>query len=150
MHVRWATQGLEARAFELDSGWGFDGRTFPYYAEMSHVFAPNSANSIGVERVRAFGQGFGSAGVHLRASGIEEDFRQEYSTNIRDLSLPRNREILYDRMTPVTNVVDHANRGLGVSLRLENKYPENSLETEPPHIFQVLVLHVRAEGAKDA
>lgn len=150
LHVRWDTPTLESRTIELDSGWGFDGRVFNYKATLAHVFTPNAANSVGVERIRAFGQSYGAATVNIKASGIEDDFMQPYGSVLRDLSIPMKRELLYSTLTPVTSVVDHANRGLGVSLKLENAYPENSQETEPPHIYQVLILHVRAEGAADA
>lgn len=149
VHCRWDNTELSTRAIELETGWGFDGRMFNHYFETAHVFAPNAQYSIGVEKVRMFGQGHGLATLDLKAAGVEDDFNQKYHYTVQDISMPINPDILYDRMQPVTSIVDSSNNGLGIKLRIEGSVPENSTLTEPAHICQVLVLHVRSQGALD-
>lgn len=149
IHVRWDTLGLEATAIEMDTGWGFDGFVFRHYFDTAHLFNTTGAQAMGVEKIRMYGQGYGVATLDIKSSGIEDDFMQEYHTTIQDISMPRNTALLYDRMMPVTSIVDQANWGLGIKLRVNGSVAEGSLLTEPSHICQVLLLHLRTEGAQD-
>lgn len=149
IHVRWDAVGLESTAIEMDTGWGFDGYVFRHYFDASHLFNQSGAQMMGVEKIRMYGQGYGVASLDIKSSGIEEDFMQEYHTQVQDISMPRNTELLYTRMMPVTSIVDQANWGLGIKLRVNGSVPEGSLLTEPSHICQVLLLHLRTEGAQD-
>jgi hypothetical protein len=150
VHVVWDIPELEARAIELEAGWGFDGVTFTNFFDLAHLFPTNSSTSVGVEGARLYGQGYGLATLDLKSAGIETDFEQPFHTAIQDISLPVNPVFLYDRMKPVTNIIDQANWGLGIKLRIQGTYPENTTNTEPTHICQVLVLNLRSEGALDA
>jgi hypothetical protein len=105
---------------------------------------------MGIEKIRLYGQGYGVATINVKSSGIEEDFDQAYHGTIQDISMPATPVVLYTRMKPVTSIIDQANWGLGIKLRFVNTTPENDSATEPSHICQVLVLHLRTEGALDA
>lgn len=150
IHVRWDVPTKEDMAVEMDVGWGFDGYAFRHYFDTAHLFNSTGSQMMGVERIRMYGQGYGVATLDIKSSGIEEDFMQEYHTKIQDISMPRKVDLLYSRMRPVTSIVDQANWGLGIKLRINGTIPEASLLTEPPHICQVLLLHLRTEGAQDA
>lgn len=150
IHTRWATIGLEKRAFELESGWGFDGLVFNHYFTTAHVFSPNSASNLGIEKIRVYGQGFGLSTVYVTTAGIEWDFDQPFSNIQQDISIPIHPTLLRERMEPVTSVVDIANWGLGIKIKIQNTNPEGSDNIEPAHIFQTAILHVRTEGAADA
>lgn len=134
------------RVYELDSGWGFDGAVFPHYFDTAHVFINGGTQYTGIDKVRLHGQGYGAATLVLRASGIEDDYDQGFSEADQDISLPATPVILRDSLGNFTSIVDHANYGLGIKLRVEG----NGSETEPSHICQVLIMHARSEGALDA
>jgi hypothetical protein len=148
--VRWDAAGLEKQAFQLETGWGFDGLTFRHWFDTAHIFNQNGTMFGGIEKVRLYGQGYGIATLNVRSSSIEQDFDMIYDSTIQDISVPRNPVLLYNRMQPVTSIVDHANWGLGNKLRFQGTTAENTPFTEPSHICQVLVLHMRTEGATDA
>lgn len=149
IHMAWTTDTLRKFAYEIDTGWGFDGRSFSSYFEVAHVFNDTGATYLSVEKVRLYGQGYGLASLYVNAAGIEDDFNQEYPTSRQDISMPRNIETLYDRMRPVTAIVDHRNWGLGVKIRIGTSVNENTTETEPSHICQVILAHVNSQGAND-
>lgn len=136
--------------YELDSGWGFNGATFDHYFELAHIYNDNVSNFIGIEGMRVFGKSHGMSSLNVRAKGVETDFDQAYTDAAQDISLPYNPpEHFYKSKKDVTNFVDHANWGLGVSLRIESAQDRNLSTMEPPHIVQVMVLYPRVEGHKD-
>ena len=149
IHVAWARREGRNQAYELEAGWGFDGRTFRHFFDTAHVFDQGAANFIGIEKVRLYGQGYGVATLNVKSSGIEENFDQSFHTGTQDISIPRNIVTLFDRMRPVTNITVQANWGLGVKLRFSGTINEGSNLTEPSHICQAAVLHVRSKGALD-
>jgi hypothetical protein len=148
--VRWDDDSVNSQAYQLENGWGFDGQTFMHRFDVAHVFNNSGGNFMGVEKIRLYGQGYGMATLNVKSSGIEEDFDQAYHDTVQDISMPATPVVLYQRMKPVTSIIDQANWGLGIKLRFANTTPENSPDTEPSHICQVLVLHLRTEGALDA
>lgn len=150
IHVTWEERNKTSQVIELESGWGFDGRTFRHFFDTAYLFNANGSMYSGIEKVRLFGQGYGVATLDVKSSGIEDDFQQPYHNRIQDISLPRVIENIYDNMKPVTNIVDQANWGLGIKLRFAGTQNEGSEATEPPHICQALVLHVRTNGALDS
>jgi hypothetical protein len=162
LHVVWdlatASKGLYGvvgtlpsalTVYELDVGWGFDGKTFDYYADMGHAFVNNGINFIGVEMVRLYGKSYGVASLNIKSSGIEKDFDQPFETRNQDLSLPATPVLLRDQMDQFTNIVDSANWGLGIKLRLASATAAGLTNTEPSHVAQVLVMQLRTEGATD-
>lgn len=149
-YIRWDVSELNQRIYQIENGWGFDGVTFRHFFETSHVFNQNGTMFAGIEKIRLYGQGYGFATLHVHSSSIEEDFDMPFENTEQDISIPRNPVILYNQMQPVTNIVDHANWGLGIKLRFEGTQPENSPTIEPSHICQVLVQHMRTEGAMDS
>lgn len=149
IHTVWTDSALSRRAIELDTGWGFDGRTFTHYFDIAHVFNEMGTQFSGIEKVRLYGQGYGVATLNVKSSGIETDFRQDYHSSVQDISMPVNTELLYDRMQPVTSIIDQANWGIGVKLRIQGTTAENTGLTEPAHICQAFVLHTRSQGAID-
>lgn len=149
IHVSWSQTDLRNRVIELDTGWGFDGRVMKHYFDVCHMFNPDGTMAMGVERCRLYGQGYGVATLDIKSSGIEDDFFQDYHDAIQDISMPATADILYDRMLPVTSIIDQQNWGLGIKLRIQGSNEENSTLTEPSHICQVIVLHLRTEGAQD-
>lgn len=149
IHVRWADEALNSSAFELESGWGFNGKVFRHYFVLAHLFVNNGAQYTGVEEVRLYGQGYGLTTLHIDAAGVETDFEQAFSDHEQDISIPKNLVTIFDSMRPVTNTVDHANWGLGIKLRFVGTVPENSTLTEPPHNCQALVVTLRPTGARD-
>lgn len=149
IHVVWQQLPRSAQVIELETGWGFNGVTFDHYFELAHLFFNSGANFGGIEGVRLHGQGYGVATLNVKAAGIEEDYNQDYHDRIQDISIPEAVEAIYDRFRPVTNIVDHANWGLGVKLMIQGTTGEGSADTEPSHICQALVLKVRTEGAQD-
>lgn len=149
IHVRWDAIGLENLAVELDKGWGFDGQYFNHYFDLAHTFNKQGSEYMGVEKVRMYGQGYGVATLNVKSSGIEDNFDQEYHNAVQDISMPPSPYVFYDRMKPVTSIIDQANWGVGIKLRISNTTAEGSTETEPCHMCQVLVLHLRTEGAGD-
>ena len=150
IHVTWTDTALRTRVIELDTGWGFDGRVFKHYFDICHIFNSNPVKTIGVEKCRMYGQGYGVATLDLKSSGIEDDFLQPYHDAVQDISMPATPDLLYDQMLPVTSIIDQANSGIGIKLRVQGSNAENSTLTEPSHICQVLVLQLRTEGALDA
>lgn len=147
--VRWEASTTQYQAYQLENGWGFDGMTFNHHFTTAHTFNNNGSMFMGVEKVRMYGQGYGLATLNLKSAGIETDFDQAFHNRVQDISMPVTPVLLYDRMQPVTSIVDQANWGLGIKLRVQNTATENSTLTEPTHICQVLILHLRTEGAKD-
>lgn len=137
--------------YELDSGWGFDGKTFKHFFDVAHILPTTGTSSATIERVRMFGRGYGVGSLKLRASGIDEDFEVPFSAAPINFSLPRKAVGIKEQLSDYTVVTDHANWGIGVKLRVEGSVAENqSMLEEPSHICQVLVLHIRGNGAEDA
>lgn len=147
--VRWDVTSLNKQAYQLESGWGYDGATFNHRFDTAHTFNNNGSMFMGIEKIRMYGQGYGVATLNVKSSGIETDFDQPYHDAIQDISMPYNPVLLYNQMQPVTSIIDQSNWGLGIKLRIQNTTPENTGLTEPSHICQVLVLHLRTEGALD-
>ena len=150
--IRGSVSTLPSRqlAYELGQGWGFDGVTFKHYFDLSWLFPTNGTTAVGVERMRAFGTGYGQSSVTVASAGIETDFDQVYQTTTQDLSLPATPVILRDTEGQFTNIVDLANWGLGIKLRIQGSQAENLTTIEPYHTYQVLVLTLRTEGVPDA
>lgn len=139
------------RVYELDSGWGFDGQTFDHYFELAHLFNDGAANFIGINGMRVFGKSHGLSSLKVRAKGVEWDFEQALTGFAQDISLPPRTPAYFSRSKKdQTSFVDHANWGLGVSLRFEGSIAKNLTTTEPSHIVQVIVLRPRTEGVTDA
>lgn len=147
--ARWDVTSLKKQAYQLENGWGYDGRTFNHRFDTAHTFNNNGSMFMGIEKIRMYGQGYGVATLNVKSAGIETDFDQAYHAAVQDISMPINPVLLYDRMQPVTSIVDQSNWGLGIKLRIQNTTPENTELTEPSHICQVLVLQLRTEGATD-
>lgn len=139
----------ERQPYKLDYGWGFDGRTFAHHFDTAHVFMDNGSHMGQIIRVRLHGLSYGVSSLNLTGSSIEKDFDQQFQEAVQDISLPRTQEFFYDRMQPVTNIVDQANWGLGIKLRVYSKLAENTLITEPSHVCQVLVCYLDTDGATD-
>lgn len=149
IHVSWTQLNRSAQVVELEHGWGFNGQVFRHHFDTAHVFNNNGAMFSSIEKVRLFGQGYGVATLGINSSGIENDFDQAYNLRSQDISVPNFLSSLRDVMRPVTNIAYIKNWGLGVKLRFEGTALEGSGLTEPAHICQALVLHLRTEGAQD-
>lgn len=149
LHVSWDTTNNRTMTYELESGWGFNGLTFRHYFDLSHIFFENGTSHGTIDGVRLYGQGYGVATLDVAASGIETDFSQPFSERVQDISIPNGLESLFDTMLPVTNIVDHANWGLGVKLRIQGTTGEASSSTEPSHNCQAVIIHMRTGGARD-
>jgi hypothetical protein len=133
------------RAYLLDNGWGFDGDVFRHYFDVCWRFATQGTSFTTVERVRMHGLGYGVAPLDVKAAGLEVDYEQTYNTAIQDISMPVNPVMLYDRLSPVTSIIDHANWGLGIKLRINGTVDFGAGlidNTTPPHICQILQLYV--------
>jgi hypothetical protein len=140
----------EKAIFRLDSGWGFNGLTFSSYIDLAHIFSPDNRSFISIPKARLHGYGYGLATLDIKSAGVESDFDQAYHSAVQDISMPATFTTFYRYMRPVTSIVDQANWGLGVKLRLQATYEESLTVTEPSHVCQVLVLHLNTEGVPDA
>lgn len=147
--VRWEGSSLEKQVFQLDSGWGFNGLTFNHHFTTAHIFNKQGSMFMGVEKIRMYGQGHGVASLNIKSSGIEDDFEQDYHETIQDISMPPTVTLITGQMRPVTSIIDQANWGLGIKLKIQGSNGENTALTEPSHICQVFVLHTRTDGATD-
>lgn len=136
--------------YKMDYGWGFDGKTFLSYFDIANVFAGGGVSNVSVEKVRMYGMGYGLATLDVKSSGLETTFDQEYHTTVQDISMPINPVLPYKELSPVTSIVDQANWGLGIKLRINNTNGANSELVEPPHICQVIQLHATTDGAIDS
>ncbi len=153
LHVVWDGKlrdfAAQKPVYELDSGWGFNGYTFPHHIDLSHIFVTGSQTTTSVEWCRLYGKSYGVASLNLKAAGIEDDFNQPYHDAIQDLSLPRNVETVTEIMKDQLAIIDTANWGLGIKLGIYGN-EQFTTNTEPSHLVQVLVLQVRSIGAKDS
>lgn len=149
IHVVWDDVNLTREVYELESGWGFNGKEFIHYFDLAPIFDTQSASSFTVSRARLYGTGYGTASLSLRTASVEDGFGQDFQTTEQDISMPRNPELLYIRAKPVTAVVDTASWGLGVKLRIQGSLAEGSASTEPPHSCQVLIIHEEDPGVED-
>lgn len=148
VHTSWKQLDLRKRAYEIDSGWGFDGLTFKHNVDLAHVFGTGSARFGTLRSIRLFGESYGSATINLKASGVDYDtgFNQTYYTPVQDISIPRRTELLYTTLQQTTNKVDSAARGLGIKIGIYNTNPESSTLIEPSHTLQVLMVYSDIEG----
>lgn len=138
------------RVYESDKGWGFDGVTFAHRFDLAHIFPTKGVQTTTVEKVRLYGMSHGLSTMDIKTAGIETDFEQTFHSAVQDISLPANPVNFYPNMHPVTNIVDQANWGMGVKIRIEGTIAEGLTTTEPPHVCQLLNVFVRTEGAIDA
>lgn len=136
-------------AYRLDYGWGFDGRMMRHYIVLAHTFMSNGMVNGTVTQMRLYGQGYGVATLNIKSSSVERDFDMEFNDYNQDISLPARQEHFYDRMDNVTNIVDHANWGLGTKFRIGGTIAEGSPVTEPAYSAQVIVLTLDTTGAID-
>lgn len=137
------------RVYELDRGWGFNGVMMEAWFDLAFMFPTKGVQTTSVEKARMFGMSHGYNKLDLKSAGMEKDFEQTYHTAVQDISMPSTTGAYYSTMRPVTAIVDQANWGLGIKLRINNTTAPGSADTEPPVICQVLNLHVRTEGAID-
>lgn len=146
------TQGTSipdpTRIYALDRGWGFDGIRFPHNFDISHIFERAGTRNLTVAKIRAYGKGYGLASLNIKAVGIEGDFDAAYHNRIQDISLTRNLEQITPSMRNVTNIVDSANRGLGIKIGIYGT-ELTPTQTEPSHIIQVLVCDIAEGGQLD-
>lgn len=162
MYVVWdkelSTQGYDGtvgsipsdkQTYRLDYGWGFDGRMMKHYIDLAHTFVQNGMVNGTVTQMRLYGQGYGVATLNIKSSSIERDFDMEFNEYNQDISLPSRQRFFYDRMNNVTNIVDHANWGIGTKFRIGGTIPEGSPVTEPAYSAQVVVLTLDTTGAID-
>lgn len=162
LHVVWdraiSQQGQDGKVgtipdgtqpYRLDYGWGYDGKTFAHHFDTAHVFMDNGSHMGKIVRVRMHGLGYGLASLNLTGSSIETNFDQPFQNAEQDISMPPTQEYFYDSMSPVTSIIDQANWGLGIKLRVYGKLDENTDITEPSHVCQVLVCYLETEGALD-
>lgn len=145
-----STTPEEDRIYQLDRGWGFDGSTFEFYFDTAHVFPSQGNMATGIEKVRLYGLSHGIATLNVKTSGIEDTFDQDYHETVQDLSLPADPDQYYPNMFPMTSIIDQANWGLGIKIRICNTTAAGLTTVEPPHICQVMNLFVRTQGALDA
>lgn len=145
-----STPPNEKAIYRLDSGWGFNGLTFTSHIDLAHLFNPDNQSFLSISRVRLHGYGHGLATLDIKSAGIENDFNQPYHSAIQDISMPSTFTQYYRFIQPVTSIVDQANWGLGIKLRIQSSQAESLTTTEPSHVCQVLVLHLNTEGVPDA
>jgi hypothetical protein len=149
IHVVWDNSLLSRDVFELESGWGFNGKEFSHYFDISPIFDTQSVQNYTVSRVRMYGTSYGTASLVLKTAAVEDGFGMDYQDQAQDISMPRNPELLYIRAKPVTGIVDTASWGLGIKLRIQGSLAEGSAATEPPHNCQVLIIHEEDPGVED-
>lgn len=138
------------RVYELDRGWGFNGVMMEAWFDLAFLFPTKGVQTTDVEKVRMFGLSHGYNKLDVKSAGMEKDFEQTYHTAVQDISMPSTTGAYYSTMRPVTSIIDQANWGLGIKLRINNTTAPGSTDIEPPVICQVLNLHVRTEGAIDS
>lgn len=131
--------------YRLDHGWGFDGEHFEHYIDNTYVFNQDP-QFLSIDRAIVYGLGYGMASMCLRASGVEDDFDQEYSSFVQDISMPRNGQILSSELKRVMGEIDHANWGRAIKLRFQNVVEAGSPAVEPPHILQSMRLFIQTAG----
>lgn len=136
------------RLYRLDYGWGFDGKVFDSFFEMLHAFPTKGYTYNTIRQVRMHGLGYGIASLEIRSSGLEKDYDQDYHKRSQDISMPTKAKILYKQLQPVTAMVDEANWGLGVKLRVRTSLTPGGDNTEPKHVCQVMQLYT-TEGTGD-
>ena len=136
------------RAYYLDTGWGFDGAYFRNNFDVVWMFAGGGIQNVTVNQVRLHGYGYGLATLDIKTAGLEVDYDQEYHDTIQDISMPMTPKYLYDELSPVTGIVDQANWGLAIKMRINGSNAESSSLIEPPHICQAIQLYID-EGAMD-
>jgi hypothetical protein len=136
--------------YRLDTGWGFNGLTFTSRFDLAHVFSPDNRSYTSIPKVRMHGYGYGLATLDVKSAGVENDFDQVYHSATQDISMPATFTTFYRTMQPVTSIVDQANWGLGIKLRIQSSKAESLTTTEPSHVCQVLILHINTEGVPDA
>jgi len=148
--VRGVVEDLPAdnTIYRLDHGWGFDGATFPHFIETAYLFN-EEPTFLSVTKAVLYGMGYGNSSLRLRASGVEDTFDQPFDMTVQDISMPRNPDILYKTQERVMGIVDHANWGRAIKLRLENITPPGETRTEPHHILQSVRLFVQTEGVNE-
>lgn len=136
--------------YRLDYGWGYDGVCFDSYFDVASLFLGAGYQNCTIEKVRLHGLGYGLATLDVKSSGIEANYDQAYHTSVQDISMPLNVRLPYTELSPVTSIVDQANWGLGIKLRINNTNGAGSTLIEPPHVCQALQLQVFSEGAIDS
>lgn len=135
--------------YELDSGWGFNGDTFNHYFVVAHMFMDAAANNIQLARFRMFGKSFGFASLDSSSAGIDMTFDEEFSST-RDASLPQRVPAAWKPLMDDAMSFTHiGNWGLGIKLKIQNKYAKGEATTEPPHVCQLIVLYTDTTGAQD-
>lgn len=135
------------QVYELERGWGFDGKTFSHFFDLAHTFG--TSQSIQISQIRLHGWSYGLATLDIKSAGVEDDYDQPWHNAVQDISLPKSIEVFTPTLRPATSIVDQANWGLGIKLRINGTKQENLTTTEPIHICQVLVMQANPEGAND-
>ena len=134
--------------FEGELGWSFDGNVIPAFFDTNWYFAGNQVSRLqSVAGVRLHGLIGGYASLNIFASGIEMEYNSTFSTTSQPINLDRNYTTkIFENYQPATNIVDLAKRGLGIQFRLQS----SATTPEPPHVLQVLTVHMRASGSADS
>lgn len=131
----------------VDSGWGFAGNAMPYYIETNPFNGDNPFAYYRVTRARVHGLAKGKASSKLQTSGTSDGYTDDYNVSqVQHIDLPNTTRLYTDEYVPTTDIVDLADRGLRLKLKLSER---QLTEMQPPHVCQLITLLLKSGGKLD-
>lgn len=146
-----ADDGAGEYVYELDSGWGFDGKYIPHNFTINWYYGETITQFQTLAGVRIYGQSHGYTNMQVQASGIQNDMYfggTAFSTTTTPLNLPRAFTQYTAEPQDTTNRTDLAARGLAIQLKFSGSNTDLTA-IEPSHVAQVLITYSTPDGAFD-
>lgn len=137
--------------YELDRGWGFDGRYIPHLLELNWYFAEDPFTYKSTQNIRIHGLTKGRASLNVAVAGMQTEYDSDYGKP-QIVDLPYHPAITSSEFVPATNYAESANRGISLQLKFEGRWPTtelgvvNIMQPEPPHVLQVLAMQNSPQG----
>lgn len=120
------------QVFELDVGWGFQGRAIEYHFETNAVTSATPFSYSRITKARLHGQSKGLTSLKIQTSGTNDGFVQDYNTTQDQyLSLPKTPAIYDDDYTATTDIKDLSDRGLSFTLKISGR----DYSVTEPHMY---------------
>lgn len=131
----------------VDSGWGFAGKPIQCFIETNAFNGQNPFMYFRITKARVHGLARGKSSSKLQTSGTDDGYVDDYNvTQEQHISLPSTTRLYTDGYVPTTDIVDLADRGLRLKLKMSNR---DITDPEPGHICQLITLLLKSGGKLD-
>lgn len=140
------SQNVLDRVLELDAGWGFAGTAIDHYFETNAVNPDSPFVNFTMSKVRVYGLAKGKATLKVQTSSTNDGYVDNYAEQVQHIDLPGPIRLYTDEFVPTTGIVDVADRGLRIKLKVSAR---DLTTPQPPHVCQLITTLSQSGGKLD-